>query len=124
MDIAPSYPADAGIIKWQRSIKLNKGKNVQVEDAMQLKAAGDYTEHLMTCFPVEVVKPGTLVVHAKQDFFIHYPAKRLQATIERVPLETMEDKGVKEKWGEEIYRINLKSVSPAAKENIAITISK
>lgn len=124
MDIAASYPPEAGIIKWQRSIKLNKGKNVQVEDGMQLKAAGDFTQHLMTCFPAEVVKPGTLVIHAKQDFYITYPAKRLQATIERVPLETMEDKGVKEKWGEEIYRINLKSISPAAKETIGITISK
>jgi hypothetical protein len=124
MDIAASYPADAGIIKWQRSIKLNKGKNVQVDDALQLKAAGDYTEHLMTCFPVEVVKPGTLVVHAKQDFYIHYPAKRLQPTIEKVPMEAMEDKGVIEKWGPDIYRINLKSIGSVTKENIGITISR
>jgi hypothetical protein len=112
MDISPSYPEAAGIKKWQRSVRLNRGKNVQIEDVMQLKADGQVTEHLMTCYPVEVVKPGVLVIHRREgnvakDFYLHYPAGNFTASVEKVPLQTEEDKGVKQKWGDNIYRINL-----------------
>jgi hypothetical protein len=33
LDIAKAYPEDAGINSWQRSIRLNRGKNVEVSDA-------------------------------------------------------------------------------------------
>lgn len=112
MDISASYPGDAGIKKWHRSIRLNRGKNVQIEDLIQLKADGQVTEHLMTCYPAELVKPGVLVIHRNEggvakDFYLYYPAKSLTASVEKVPLETEEDGGVKQKWGDNIYRINL-----------------
>lgn len=112
MDISASYPEGAGVKKWQRSIRLNRGKNVQIEDVMQLKADGQVTEHLMTCYPAELVKPGVLVIHRKEggiskDFYLHYPAGDFMASVEKVPLQTEEDRGVRQKWGDNIYRINL-----------------
>jgi hypothetical protein len=66
LDIAGAYPQQAGINSWHRTIQLNKGKNVQVEDAIQLQKAGSVTEHLMTCYPAEVKQPGVLVIHGRK----------------------------------------------------------
>lgn len=112
MDISAAYPEQAGIKRWQRSIRLNKGKNVQIEDVMQLEEDGQVTEHFMTCYPAEVIKPGVLVIHRKEgsgskDFYLRYPATDLVASVEKVPLQTEEDGGVRQKWGDNIYRINL-----------------
>lgn len=129
VNIAASYPADAGIDKWQRNIRLNKGKNVVVEDAFQLKKNEGIIQHLMTCYPAEPVKPGTLVIHYKtadgkaKDFYIHYPAS-LEAAVEKVPLTAKEDGGIKRNWGDNIYRINLSSPAGKAKDKMIFTIAE
>ena len=63
LDIAKAYPESAGVNSWKRTIHLNKGKNVEVNDVISLAKADKITEHLMTCYPSEIVKPGELVIH-------------------------------------------------------------
>ena len=58
LDIAKAYPESAGLNSWKRTIHLNKGKNVEVKDVISLAKADKLTEHLMTCYPSEIVKPG------------------------------------------------------------------
>jgi hypothetical protein len=128
MDIGPSYPAAAGIKKWQRTIRLNKGKDVVVKDVLQLTQDGRITEHLMTCYPAEVVKPGVIVIHRKEgntskDFFLRYSPGALRATVEKVPLVTEEDEGVKQKWGDNIYRINLEGTNIGAKRTLHFSVA-
>jgi hypothetical protein len=124
MDIGASYPTAAGIEKWQRSVKLNRGKNVAIEDVVQLKTGEPVIQHLMTCYAVEMDKPGILVIHQpSKDFYLHYPSAKFIATIEKVPMEAMEDQGVKQKWGENIYRINLKAVNPVTKEHYVFSVT-
>jgi hypothetical protein len=129
LDIAGAYPQQAGINSWHRTIQLNKGKNVQVEDAIQLQKAGSVTEHLMTCYPAEVKQPGVLVIHGRdkngsaRDFYVRYPAKLLTAAVEKVPLVNMEDEGVKQKWGDNIYRINFKAQDIAAQSTLKFVIA-
>lgn len=124
MDIGASYPAAAGIEKWQRSVKLNRGKNVVIDDVVQLKTGEPVIQHLMTCYAVEVDKPGVLVIHQpSKDFYLHYPSAKFIAIIEKVPMEAMEDQGVKQKWGENIYRINLKAVNPVTKEHYVFSVT-
>ncbi|WP_246858825.1 heparinase II/III family protein [Chitinophaga sp. XS-30] len=129
MDIGASYPADAGIEKWQRNIRLNKGKNVVVEDVFQLTRNEGIKQHLMTCYPATVVKPGTLAIHYKtvdgtaKDFYVHYPAN-LSAAVEKVPLVTMEDGGIRQKWGDTIYRINFTGGSSRLKDKMTFTIAE
>lgn len=124
MDIGASYPAAADIEKWQRSVKLNRGKNVRVEDVVQLKTGGPVIQHLMTCYAVEIDKPGILVIHQpSKDLYLHYPSEKFTATIEKVPMEAMEDEGVKQKWGENIYRINLKAVNPVTKDHYVFSVT-
>ncbi|WP_119080068.1 heparinase II/III domain-containing protein [Chitinophaga alhagiae] len=123
MDIAASYPEQAGVRQWKRSVRLNKGKNVEVKDVYKIDNMQGYTQHLMTCFPVEVVQPGTLVVHADRDFYVRYPAAKFTVKVDQVAMDNEEDQGVKRQWGEHIYRISLEAVNPAAAGEVKFTIA-
>jgi len=128
LDIAKSYPAEAGINRWQRTVRLNRGKNVEVSDKLSLQKAEALTQHLMTCYPAEVTKPGELVIHYKpkegkaKDFVIKYNANQMQPTVEKVKLEAMEDKGIVQKWGDTIYRINFKVTQPQNNDKLSFEI--
>src|SRR5690554_2719259 len=88
LDIAKAYPADAGINSWQRTVRLNRGKNVQVSDVISLSKAQAITQHLMTCYPAEVKKPGELLIYYKpkegkaRNFVVKYNPNQMQPTIE------------------------------------------
>jgi hypothetical protein len=129
LDIAGAYPEQAAATSWQRTVRLNRGKNVVVKDSYTLKKSDSITEHLMTCYPAEVIKPGELVIHYRpkngnpKDFVIHYNARQMQPTVEKVPLTAMEDKGVQEKWGDTIYRINFTVTAPKASDAIELVIA-
>lgn len=130
LSIAHAYPADAGVQTWQRMIKLNRGKNVTVTDMVSLQRAEKLTEHMMTCYPAEVTKPGELVIHftpkygvAAKDFAVRYNAKQFQVTVEKVPLTTMEDKGILEKWGDTIYRVNFTALTPKTSDTFNFVIA-
>ncbi|SFE44328.1 Heparinase II/III-like protein [Chitinophaga sp. CF118] len=124
MDIGASYPAAAGIEKWERSIRLNRQKSVEVEDLIKLKTGNSVTEHLMTCYPVDVENPGILVIHQpSKDLYLQYPSEKFTISIEKVPLVAMEDQGVKQKWGDNIYRINLKAIGLEAKDHFIFSVT-
>ena len=130
LDIAHAYPEQAGVQTWQRTVKLNRGKNVTVTDKVSLLHAGKYAEHLMTCYPAELVKPGELLIHfapkygvAAKDFVVNYNARQFQVAIEKVPLVTMEDKGIQDKWGDTIYRINFTALAPKTNDKIEFVIA-
>lgn len=128
LDIASAYPENAGVKSWQRSVRLNRGKNVEINDIISLIKDDKITEHLMTCYPAEVIKPGELVIHYQpkdgvaKDFVIRYDAKQMQPDIEKVQLTTAEDKGIIEKWGDSIYRINFNIVAPKMNDKIKFSI--
>lgn len=128
LNIAGAYSEKAEAGSWQRSIRLNRGKNVTVKDVVSLKKADHITEHMMTCYPAEIKKPGELVIHYQpkngtaKDFIIQYNAGRMQPTIEKIPLKAMEDKGIMDKWGDNIYRINFDVTAPKTNEVIQFVI--
>ena len=120
---------DVGINTWKRTVRLNRGKNVSVTDEINLKRADAVTQHLVTCYPSEIVEPGKLAVHYKdeekksRDFIIRYDAKKMQAVVEKIPLTAMEDQGIIEKWGDNIYRINFKVISPKVSDTFNFEIA-
>ena len=130
LDITKAYPDSAGINSWQRTIRLNRGKNVEIVNVYSLKKADQIIEHFMTCYPAETGKPGELIIHFKpanapaKEFLIKYNPKLVQPVIEKIPLITMEDKGVKEKWGDNIYRINFNMISPKVKDKTLFVVEE
>jgi hypothetical protein len=129
LDMAQAYPAEAGVASWQRTVRLNRGKNVQVADHINLKKADALVQHLMTCYPATVRKPGELVIEYKpkagkaRDFVVRYDPARMQAQVEKVPLTTMEDQGIIQKWGDTIYRINFKVTAPQTTDALRFEIA-
>jgi hypothetical protein len=129
LDISKAYPEDAGVNSLKRTIRLNRGKNVQIEDVINLKSANSLVQHLMTCYPAEVGKPGELIIHYKpmegtaRDFVVRYNKDQLQAQVEKVPLPAPEDKGIIAKWGDTLYRINFKLMSLKTSNKISFEIA-
>lgn len=119
LDIAKSYPDSAGIKNLERTIRLNRGRNVEITDIVSLNNSGKLTQHIMTCYPAEVTKPGELVIHyapkdaLAKDFVIRYDPKQFDPIVEKIPLTTMEDQGIITKWGDSIYRINFNAIAPS-----------
>ena len=129
LDISKAYPESAGVNSLKRTIHFKKGKNVEVTDVISLAKAEKITEHLMTCYPSEVIKPGELIIHytpkdaPPKDFVIKYNAKQMVAVVEKIPLTAMEDKGILTKWGDNIYRINFTVISPKLNDKINFVIA-
>lgn len=129
LDISKSYPTTAGVNSLQRSIRLNRSKNVEIKETFSLAKADGITEHLMTCYPSAITKPGELTIHYQpktgeaKDFVIKYDAKQMGVSIEKVPLTAMEDKGILQKWGDNIYRISFKVNAPKTNEKISFTVA-
>jgi len=112
MNIATAYPAKAGIQQWQRTIRLNRTKNVEIINKIFMPKEGRFTEHMMTCYPVSKKKDGEVVIHYKtetggdKNIVVRYDPALMQVDIEKLSLTAMEDKGVLDKWGDTIHRIN------------------
>lgn len=128
LNIAAAYPDSAAVQSWQRSIRLNRGRNVEINDVFALKKAGSITQHLMTCYPAEVGKPGELLIHyrpkdaAARDFVIKYNASQLRPAVEKIKLTTPEDKGILDKWGDNIYRINFEVIKPKVNDKMGFVV--
>jgi len=129
LDIKQAYPEEAAVNSWRRTVRLNRGKNVQVTDVISLREANQVTQHMMTCYPVDISKPGELIIHyvdkekKPRDFVIRYNPKQMEAMVQKVLLTAMEDQGIIQKWGDTIYRINFKVVSPKANDKFSFEIA-
>ncbi|GAB3893161.1 heparinase II/III domain-containing protein [Spirosoma agri] len=130
VDLTQAYPKDAGITSWQRTIQLNRGQNVQIDDAIKLTNASSLTQHLMTCYPAEVGKPGELIIHyapkgdQAKNFVVRYDPKQMRPSIEKVKLDAPEDRGIITKWGDTIYRINFTVLTPKPSDKLTFVIAE
>ena len=47
----------------------------------------------------------------------------MQASVEKIPLTAMEDKGILDKWGDNIYRINFTVIAPKKNDKINFLVA-
>ena len=126
LDISGAYPPEAGVASWKRSVRMNRGKNVEVVDSYRLnKAAGDITMSLMTPCEVTVAQSGKLVLKGEEDKFgqatILYDARKLKAVMETVVLE---DDRLSRSWDtDHLTRILLKAISPSKQDTWTVTVT-
>ncbi|WP_234734660.1 heparinase II/III domain-containing protein [Tellurirhabdus bombi] len=129
LDMAKAYPAAAGVTSWQRTIQLNRGKNVQINDEVKLSKADSITQHLMTCYPAAITRPGEVTIRYKpknatgKDFVVRYDPKQMEVSVEKVILDDPEDKGIITKWGDTIYRINFKVLAPKTSDKFNFVVA-
>jgi len=108
MDIASAYPSKANVKSWLRTVRLNRGKNVEVIDLFELKTPSrDITQSLMTPCTIVQKEPGKLVLKDIKEpvlMNVQYDPGTLRLQPEIIEIE---DGRLSEMWGPRIYRLVL-----------------
>jgi len=129
MDIAPAYPAEAGIKEWVRTAQLERGRQIVLSDAFALKALSrDLSMNLMTPCEVSETAPGTLKlacgrIGGKKDLivFARFNPAVQQAAVERIDLD---DRSLTSSWGDHLNRIVLTPREAVQQGTWTVTIAK
>ncbi|WAC09795.1 heparinase II/III domain-containing protein [Dyadobacter pollutisoli] len=129
MDIAPSYPKEAGIISWNRLVKLSKPKNlIEISDDYALNQAPDSLKQIfMTICDVNLETPGKIIFTSagKKTVSLTYDPKLWVVTKEFPSTEGMEYNSFKTKWDSHpVQRIVLRSKALKQKGKYVFVISK
>ena len=117
MNIAPAYPNEAGINSWLRTVRLNRGTDLQVVDSFDLKEKSkEIVQNLIT--PCEIVRdePGQMVIRDPKEeleMVIRYDSQKL--SLESEPID-LNDERISNVWGKRLYRIMLKPKSATIKD--------
>jgi hypothetical protein len=125
MDIAPAYPEKAGVKTWIRTVHLNRGTDIQVVDAFELKEASrDIAQSLIT--PSEIVRtePGKLILKdskTQTELTLRYDPDSLTVQTETI---RMDDDKLLQIWGPHLYRILLKPKSAVRQDTWTLRFSK
>jgi hypothetical protein len=108
MELAGVYPPQAGLQSWRRTLRLNRGSNIQLTDRFVLgQAARDLTLTLMTPCRIRQRRPGVLELltgDSSRPVQLIFEHQKLSAKLEEIPLQ---DRGLRKDWGDTITRILL-----------------
>lgn len=108
MDIATAYPSKAGINSWIRTVRLNRGRNVEVTDLFELKKPSrDISQSLMTPCTIVQNEPGKLVLKDTKEpvkMTVRYDPGKMLLQPETIKIE---DGRLSEMWGPRLYRLLL-----------------
>ena len=125
MDIASAYPEEAGVKVWFRTVRLNRGKDIQVIDSFELKEKSrGIIQNLITPCQIIQGKPGILVLRDSEkqaELILQYNPDRLSIQIEAIPLD---DDRLVSIWGPRLYRILLRPKSAAKRDTWILQFSK
>ena len=129
MDIAPAYPAEAGIKEWVRTAQLERGRQIVLSDAFVLEAPSrDLSMNLITPCEVSETGPGTLKlacgrIGGVQDLvvFARFDPTAQQAKVERIDLD---DRSLTSSWGDHLNRVVLTPREAAQQGTWKVTIAK
>jgi hypothetical protein len=114
MNLATAYPEEAGIIRWTRTLALDRAADrIHLNEDFQLQKKVPVQLSFMTpCTPTQE-PPGKLVLAAAEkstrDVTLSYDAAFVAPTIEKMDVT---DEWLVERWGHTLYRILLTSVAP------------
>ena len=118
LDISSAYPTEAQIHHWHRTIKVQKGKQVEVTEDFALQSYLAPTQ-LMLITPVEpqLTKAGIITLG---NHVLIYDAKQLTPEIE--DLTSQLDSILKQMWGQHLYRIKMTLSSNKVKQRVKYII--
>ena len=114
MDIAGAWPKDAGVERWNRAFRLERGPNpvVVVEDDWSLRRSPESLMlTLMVAGTVHIVSPGTLsIAGPRRPLLVDYDPGAWTTTIERIDID---DSRLTPVWGTFVSRVLLTATNPA-----------
>ncbi|AEE51428.1 heparinase II/III domain-containing protein [Haliscomenobacter hydrossis] len=128
MDIAPAYPAEAGIQTWNRMVKQKKSNgDVEIIDEYLLKQKPNNLQQVfMTICNVDVSEAGKIVFSDQsQVLTLQYDAKKWTASTDLPSTEGMEYSSFKTKWDSKpVRRVLLTHKAPEAKGKLEYNIKR
>jgi hypothetical protein len=121
MDIAPAYPATAKVKSWLRTVRLNRGRDVEISEAFELsEIIGETTLNFLTPLEADLTQAGQVVLHTMTQSGgmpvsarLEYDSTKLAATVDRIP---MDDARLAKSWGTHLNRLVLHAHSPSLKD--------
>ena len=126
LDLAGTYPKQANLKSWVRTVRLNRGKDIVItEDYALEQPASEITLSLMTPCKVEVQKEGRLLLETADTneprvaVRVLYDGARLKAVVETIPVE---DGRLRAAWPGQMTRILLKAEKPALQDTWTLRI--
>ena len=109
MDIAPAYPKEAGVKVWFRTVRLNRGRDIQVVDSFELKKKSrNVIQSLVTPCRIVQEKPGKLILRDSEkqiELILQYDPDKLVIQTEAIH---MDDDRLVSIWGSRLNRILIK----------------
>lgn len=119
LNIAAAYPPNAHVDQWQRTVTLQRGKTVQIQDTYTLTAQPAMIEiSLVTPCAVDVATAGRIHFGERTSLAdrvsgggeLTYAAAIFTATTELIPIT---DERLGGTWGDSLTRIVLRAEQPA-----------
>ncbi len=126
MELKNAYGHGSGVTNLKRTLTHIKGKEVRLDESIGFERAGDVSEILMTTYKPDILKPGEVVLHLANEgdqealFRIRYDPLMLEPSFKKMSLDEPEDEAIIRYWGEDVYRIELKSRHPVSSDHIEI----
>jgi hypothetical protein len=119
LDLQHAYPAEAGVKRWRRQLRLDRSANsVSIQDQFQLAKAQSVELSLITIRQPKEAAPGEL--HLEGGFVLRYD-KSLKAVIDE---HSSADARLQPIWGPLVHRIRLSTNTPPAEGGYTVTITR
>jgi len=129
MDIAKAYPDEANVNSWIRNVILNRGENIIINETYDLKEANSQIIlNLLT--PCGVLLNDGLIMLKSSELSggrmsgsaqIRYESDKLSVSVEEV---IVEDRGLKNVWGDHLTRIMLKPKNLSKEGTLKLLITE
>jgi hypothetical protein len=124
MDIAPAYPAAAALASWVRRARLERGKQITIEESVAFAGEpGEIVLNFMTPGEVDLGIPGRILFRptgTAQRAAMEYDPAKFTASVERIALD---DAGLERVWEGRLQRVQLRMAHPSAKPDWILRIS-
>ncbi|CAA9284232.1 MAG: hypothetical protein AVDCRST_MAG77-4142 [uncultured Chloroflexi bacterium] len=133
LDLADAYPAELGIRRWQREVRLERGTGpssaahapdtgrIVLDESWELdRAPQSLALHLMTSGAVDSSRPGTLACASPtRPLLVRYDPQMFTHRVEEIAVK---DARLQPVWGDRVYRVVLGARQPVAAGSWSITI--
>jgi len=124
MELSGAYPKKAEVHSWKRTIRLNRGENVVLNESYVLDdTKGSITENFITPCKPDIRKSGLVVLTDtvnKQTYHLNYPGNQFKPEVEKVSIN---DTRMSHNWGDHLYHITLTAQNPKDKDSFEIQIN-
>lgn len=125
MDIAAAYPAAAKVKSWIRTVRLNRGRDIELVETFELsEVTGETTLNFVT--PLDAApEPGRVAFSPSDNrqravnLRLEFDPSKLKATVERIQLN---DTRLARSWGSGLNRLILHAQDQAPKDTWKLRI--